>query len=187
MTKQNPNENISSRTPPVFSPRYKVLRKLGEGGVAVVYQVLDQKEDKIRALKALKPSRLRDRSVLSRFEDEFRILRRLHHPALPEMFDYGVAENGARYMVMEHIQGESLSHYVQQHPDELRLLLFEITEALQFIHEFNLLHFDLKPENILVHRTTASGNEKPQIVLIDFGLSFRRGTGEKATVSGTPA
>ena len=187
MTRQFSNGDILSADHPVFSSRFKVLRKLGEGGVAVVYQVLDQKDDRLRTLKTLKPALLRDPSVLGRFEEEFRILRRLHHPGLPEMFDYGVAQNGARYMVMEYIEGKPLNEYVCQHPEELRLLLFEITEALQFIHEFNLLHFDLKPDNILVHRTTAAGGEKPQIVLIDFGLSLNRGAGDKPTVSGTPA
>ncbi|NIO29210.1 MAG: protein kinase [Candidatus Latescibacteria bacterium] len=171
----------------ILHPRYEILEKLGEGGVAVVYKVLDQREEEIRALKVLKPARLESETAVEHFEDEFRILRNLRHPSLPRMYDYGINDDGTPYMVMEYIEGDPLDAYYNEHEDELRLLLYEITEALAFIHEHNLLHLDLKPDNILVRRTTAYGSgEKPQVLLIDFGLSYRRDTGGKAPVSGTP-
>jgi serine/threonine protein kinase len=171
-----------------FPPRFKIMEKLGEGGVAAVYKVLDRKSDSIRALKALKPELIRDPLATDRFQDEFRILRHLHHPGLPEMYDYGVTEDGTPYIIMEYIEGEPLDDYCAENPDDLRLLLYEITEALSFIHTHNLLHLDIKPDNILVRRTTAySRSEKPEAVLIDFGMSYRRDEAGEVTVSGTPA
>jgi serine/threonine protein kinase/tetratricopeptide (TPR) repeat protein len=170
-----------------FLPYYEVIRHLGEGGVATVYQVRDVRDGSIKALKALKND---DENLLhdvERFEQEYRILSTLHHPALPEVFDYGITSDGTRYIVMEYIEGMPLNEYCERNRGDLWLQLYELSEALAFIHEHGLLHLDLKPANILVRRTLIRGDEeKPMITLLDFGLSYRRGEDQEAVVVGTP-
>ncbi len=173
----------SSQQP--FLPRYRVAEIIGEGAAARVYRVVDARDGSVRAIKALK-SENSEPSVIRRFEYEYRILRGLHHPSLPEVYDYGIAEDGTRYIVMELVEGEPLERYFQGHREDLWLLLYELCEVLSFIHHHNLLHLDLKPSNILVKRTTAYGGEKPIVMLMDFGLSYRRDVGQEVALVGTP-
>ena len=173
--------------PQPFLPRYEVVSPLGEGGVATVYKVRDLKEGSIKALKALKQKRGKSSRNIERFEDEYRILRSLRHPSLPEVFDYGVTAEDTRYMVMEFVEGRRLDAYHGTHQEETWILLYQLGEALAFIHQHGLLHFDLKPNNILVRRTRAhGGGEKPLVMLLDFGMSHRRDAGGKTSIVGTP-
>ena len=173
--------------PERFRERYQLREKLGEGGVALVYRVTDLRNHLDRALKVLKPEYSEDEKAIARFEQEFRLLRRLHHPSLPGMHDYGIGADGLRMMVMDLVEGVPLDTYCEQHPEDIWLLLLEIAEALEFIHEHNLLHLDIKPANILVRISSAYGEEVPLVTLIDFGLSYRRESGGRLSVVGTPA
>jgi serine/threonine protein kinase/tetratricopeptide (TPR) repeat protein len=169
-------------------PRYEVLDLLGEGALATVYKARAKKDGSIRALKALKPEQAGTDRALERFADEYRILSALHHPCLPEVYDYGFAPGGAPFIVMEFLEGTPLDEYLREHPSDLWLLLFQINEALAFIHEHDLLHLDLKPSNVLVRPTRLFGDEEdPLAVLIDFGLSYRRDVGGAVKLVGTPA
>ncbi|MEJ2720022.1 MAG: protein kinase, partial [bacterium] len=175
-----------SRSQP-FLPFYEVLEPLGEGAVASVYKVRTRKDGSVRALKALKPEQGETARGIERFEDEFRILSALNHPSLPQVFDYGRGSDGRWYMVMELLEGEPLDRYAASHKDDLWLLLFQLNEALAFIHEHGLLHLDLKPGNVLVRRTRGfSDEEMPLLMLIDFGLSYRRESGSTVKLVGTP-
>ena len=167
-------------------PRYEIIDPLGEGGVATVYKVRAIADGAVRALKALKSEQADDAGSVRRFEDEFKILRRLRHPSLPAVYDYGKSSDGGRFMVMELVEGRPLDAYYADNKDELWLLIYELTEALAFIHEHQLLHFDLKPDNILVKRTNVFGREMPMAMLIDFGLSYQRQSGAATTMAGTP-
>jgi serine/threonine-protein kinase len=170
-----------------FPDRYDLLQPLGEGGLATVYKIRDRRDGAIRALKALKPEQAKTPRDIERLENEFRILHRLHHPSLPQMFDYGTTRDGTRYMVMEYLEGEPLDAYVAGHKEDLWFLLYQITEALAFIHEHQLLHLDLKPGNLLVRRTKAFGGKaKPLVMLIDFGLSYQRDVGGRVLLTGSP-
>ena len=173
--------------PQLFLPRYEVICPLGEGGVATVYKVRDTKEGSIKALKALKHGGSRTSANVRRFEEEYRILRSLHHPSLPEAFDYGVTKDFTRYIVMDFVKGTALDDYHRSRTDELWLLLYELSEALAFIHDHGFLHLDLKPRNVLVRSTRAFGGaETPLVTLLDFGVSHRRSTGEKVATVGSP-
>jgi serine/threonine protein kinase/tetratricopeptide (TPR) repeat protein len=169
-----------------FLPRYEVLGLVGEGAAARIYRAIDKQDGSVRAIKALKSENNAEPSVVKRFEDEYRILRGLHHPSLPEVYDYGFSDDGSRYMVMEFVEGEPLDRFTSSHREDLWLLMYELCEVLSFIHSHNLLHFDLKPANVLVRRTAAYGAERPMAVLIDFGLSYRRDEGGGVSLVGTP-
>ncbi|MCZ6766125.1 MAG: serine/threonine-protein kinase [bacterium] len=168
-----------------FLPSYEILDRIDEGTIANVFKVRAVGDGSIHALKALKPEHFASETAVTRFEDEYRILSSLHFPCLPEVSDYGVASDGTRYMVMEVVDGEALDHYLASHPDDLWILIFELVETLAFIHEHKLLHLDLKPGNILVKRGRFGDDEAPVVVLIDFGLSYRRDVGGEAKLIGT--
>ncbi|MCH7548915.1 MAG: protein kinase [Candidatus Krumholzibacteriota bacterium] len=169
---------------PEFPPRYQIINRLGEGGIATVYQVEDLRDGTVKALKALKYDGRRN---VRRFEEEYRILSSLHHPNLPEAFDYGIAPGGVRYIVMEYIHGVPVDKYASSRPSALWFLLYQLVESLAFIHEHGLLHLDLKPANILVRSDQPdSEEEKPSLVLIDFGVSHRRDAGGQFDQVGTP-
>ena len=169
-----------------FLPRYHVTHFVGEGAAARIYQVTDTRDGSVKAIKALKPQSNAEPSIVKRFEDEYQILRRLHHPSLPEVHDYGFTQDQIRYIVMELVEGVHLDQYFQSNPQDLWLLLYEICEVLSFIHDRDLLHLDLKPANVLVKQTSAYGDQKPMVVLMDFGLSYRRDAGQDRSLVGTP-
>ncbi len=166
--------------------RYDIVAPIGAGTAANVFQVRDRRGGAIRAAKVLKAENARVPAILARFEDEYRILRNLHHPHLPEVHDYGETADGGRYLVMEFVDGEPLDAYFRAHPGDLWVILYQIGEILTFIHNHALLHQDIKPSNILVKRTNAFGDEIPLVKLIDFGVTHRRDSGARADMVGTP-
>lgn len=178
----------------LLGDRYEVLAPLGAGASANVFRVRDLRTGAVRAAKVLKTGNDRIGSsfsnasraeTLSRFEDEFRILRTLHHPHLPEVFDYGRTEDGVCFLTMELVDGEPLDAYFREHPSDIWVILYELCETLVFVHARNLLHQDIKPSNILVSRAAVADGERPVIKLIDFGLTYRRGVGAAVRLVGT--
>lgn len=164
--------------------RYEFLEVIGKGAAAEVCTVRDLRDGTVKVAKRLHASPTEN--VVRRFEDEFRILRGLHHPGLPQVYDYGWTPDDSRYMIMEFVEGRALDQYLRDHPDDLWVLLYQLCEVLTFIHSHSLLHQDIKPDNILVKRTAAFGDEMPLAVLIDFGLTHRRDAGEDVQMVGTP-
>lgn len=170
----------------LLGDRYELLRRIGSGTAADVYRVRDRRSGVLRAAKVLKPENAAKPKVLARFEDEFRILRTLHHPHLPEVYDYGWSSDGGRFLVMELVDGVPLDEFFRTNPGDIWAILYELCETLTFVHKRSLLHQDIKPSNILVKRTTAFGPDLPLVKLIDFGLTYRRGAGAAVELVGTP-
>ena len=181
-----PTATRETGAPTVLGERYEILSPLGSGSMASVFKVRDRRDEAFRAAKVLTPENAANPEILARFEDEFRILRTLHHPHLPEVYDYGWTPEGGRYLVMELVEGEPLDQYFLTRPDDIWVILYQLCEVLTFVHAKNLLHQDIKPSNILVTRTSAYGSEMPLVKLIDFGLTYRRDTGAAVQLVGTP-
>lgn len=165
--------------------RYEILAPLGSGAAANVFRVRDRRSGALLAAKVLKPLNAANPKILARFEDEFRILRTLHHPHLPEVYDYGWTEDGGRFLIMELVDGVPLNEYFQSNPADIWAILYELCETLKFVHDRKLLHQDIKPANILVKRTTAYGPDLPLVKLIDFGLIYKRDAGMAVELVGT--
>ncbi len=163
-----------------------MVGSLGSGSAADVFRVRDVRSGVLRAAKVFKPENAANPKVLARFEDEFRILRTLHHPHLPEVYDYGWTDDGGRFLVMEFVDGVALDQYFRENPDDIWAILYELCETLTFVHDHKLLHQDIKPSNILVKRTTAYGPELPLVKLIDFGLIYKRDAAAAVELVGTP-
>jgi len=165
---------------------YAVLRKIGEGGMGVVYEAQQRSPRRRVALKVLRPG-LASRELLRRFAHEAEALARLQHPGIAHIYEAGVDASeeagGARYgrpfFAMEYIEGERLDVYSRR-PDvdpSRRLKVFvRICEAVQHAHERGVLHRDLKPGNILV-----APRDRPKI--LDFGVArMLRDEGTRATL-----
>ena len=174
--------------------RYRLLEKIGEGGMAVVYMA--EQERPIRrkvALKIIKVG-MDTRQVIARFEAERQALAMMDHPNIAKVFDAGATETGRPYFVMELVTGVSITEYCDK--NELstkdRLALFsQVCSAVQHAHQRGIIHRDLKPSNIMV--TMHDDGAVPKI--IDFGIAkaTKQRLTEKtlftryAQVIGTPA
>jgi serine/threonine protein kinase len=150
--------------------RYKLLEKIGEGGMAVVY-VAEQTE-LIRRTVALKIIKLGmdTRQVIARFEAERQALALMDHPSIAKVLDAGATETGRPYFVMELVQGVSITAYCDKNnlSTKERLSLFlQVCHAVQHAHQKGIIHRDIKPSNVMVtHR-----DDKPVPKVIDFGIA----------------
>ena len=149
---------------------YRLLEKLGEGGMGVVW--LAQQEHPIRrlvALKAVKPGG-DSKQVLARFESERQALAILGHPNIATVFDAGVTLAGRPYFAMEYVPGLPITTFADQHGLTItaRLELFlQVCEGIEHAHQKGVLHRDLKPNNILV----ANRDGRVVVKIIDFGVA----------------
>jgi serine/threonine-protein kinase len=145
---------------------YRVLEKLGGGGMGVVYKAEDTRLHRFVALKFLPPEVARDPERMARFEREAKILASLNHPNIASI--YGLEEsNGVRALVMELVEGPTLAERPGQGPlplDESLAIAKQIAEAMEYAHERGIIHRDLKPLNV---KLTPGGQAK----VLDFGLA----------------
>jgi len=148
--------------------RYKIVREIGRGGMARVYEALRDDDLKMRvAIKVVKPRLLDREEVDWRFRHERRVLAGLDHPNIAKLFDGGTTEDGIPYFVMEYVEGERLTEYCRSRKlsTQERVVLFrKICSAVQYAHRKLVIHRDIKPGNIMV---TPGGEPK----LLDFGIA----------------
>jgi serine/threonine protein kinase/tetratricopeptide (TPR) repeat protein len=150
--------------------RYKLLEKIGEGGMAVVYMA--EQEQPLRRRVALKIIKLGmdTREVIARFEAERQALALMDHPNIAKVFDAGSTETGRPYFVMELVPGVSITEYCDRNDvstkERLRLFL-QVCNAVQHAHIKGIIHRDLKPSNVMV--THHDGQPIPKV--IDFGIA----------------
>lgn len=154
--------------------RYRVLSRLGVGGMGLVYKVEHIHLAKIAAMKVLHPDMARDAEAVRRFRIEAQAVSRLDHPNIVQTFDFGQTDD-ALYLVMEYLKGEDLAAIVKRDgtlPFERAARLFvQVCSALNEAHESGVIHRDLKPENIMVVQRR-DGTEAAKV--LDFGLAKLR-------------
>jgi serine/threonine protein kinase/dienelactone hydrolase len=150
--------------------RYKLLEKIGEGGMAVVYMA--EQTQPIRRKVALKVIKLGmdTKSVIARFEAERQALAMMDHPNIAKVLDAGATETGRPYFVMELVTGVSITEYCDKNNlgTKERLALFiQVCNAVQHAHQKGIIHRDIKPTNVMV--TRHEGRPVPKV--IDFGIA----------------
>ena len=189
-----PDQPPLTEGPGTIIGRYKLLEKIGEGGMAVVYMA--EQTEPIRRKVALKIIKLGmdTRQVIARFEAERQALALMDHPSIAKVLDAGATETGRPYFVMELVTGVSITEYCDKNSlsTKERLALFlQVCHAVQHAHQKGIIHRDIKPSNVMV--THHDGKPVPKV--IDFGIA--KATNQKLTektlftryahIIGTPA
>lgn len=152
----------------VLGNRYEILRKIGDGGMAFVYQARDKLLNRIVAVKVLRPEFVDDQEFLVKFKKEAEAVASLSHPNIVNVYDVG--EDGkVHYIVMEYVDGQNLKEIIQE---EGRLeeytaldIAKQIARALSAAHRNGIIHRDIKPHNILISK------DGRQVKVADFGIA----------------
>ena len=145
---------------------YRIIERLGEGGVGVVYRGWDERLERDVALKFLLPRAHERAGHRERLENEARMLSRLDHPAIATVYDID-SEDGRQFLVMEFVRGVTLAERLESGPlaeAEALPIALQMAEALTAAHEQGVVHRDFKPANVMV---TVRGHVK----VLDFGLA----------------
>lgn len=151
--------------------RYEIEELLGQGGMSSVYKGTDPNLRRTVAVKMIHPHLVQDEQFVSRFEEEAAAVARLKHPNIIQVFDFN-HDDDVYFMVLEHVDGETLQERLQALSDSGDRLAVEeavqiaasVCDALEYAHNRDMVHRDIKPANIMI-------NEAGQAVLMDFGVA----------------
>ncbi len=178
----------------IINGQWKLIRLIGEGGLAAVYEADSLQGKGKRAIKILHPQFVSQRAIVERFYAEAKACFSLRHPHIAGVEAYAYAEDGSPYIVMELLAGMSLEEYLRQRqpmtPDKAAPILFGILQALSVAHARGIVHRDLKPANLFL---TPQPNGEYTVKVLDFGIAkvmdIAGGMGSKTrtgAVLGTP-
>jgi serine/threonine-protein kinase len=154
--------------------KYRITKLLGQGGMGAVYAAQHETINQRVAIKVLHPKLTSDESSVQRFMHEARTTSLVHHPGLVKVHDFGQLPDGAAYMMMEYLEGESLRSRLAKRgkldsKDALRIVR-QLAAALAVAHEKGVIHRDLKPDNVfLVPDSETQAGERTKI--LDFGIA----------------
>jgi serine/threonine protein kinase len=174
----------------LLEQRYRLVRVLGRGRSGSVWCARNELIDRAVAIKILHRSLASDPERLQRFFQEARACGRVRHPAVVEVLDLGQGDDGVLFLVMELLEGETLSSLLARKgrlgTDEAMSIIIPLARGLAAAHAHGILHRDLKPANIYLHKTPTGGMQ-PKI--LDFGISKILGSEltQSGVVLGTPS
>jgi serine/threonine-protein kinase len=174
----------------VIEEKYRVVRRLGEGGTGAVFEALDLRLSRRVAVKVLPAERAKERTLVMRFEREAQAAANIDSNHVVKVFDLGDLPNGDRYMVMELLEGESLQARLGEGsrltPLAIAKIVIPLLEGLAKVHEAGIIHRDLKPANIFLAH---AGDDDDRVKLLDFGVckmtEASGAKGDPATAVGT--
>ena len=156
----------------LLAGRYRIIEKIGEGGMGAIYKAVHTMMDRTCAIKLLTNLSTNDESALARFNREAKMASRINNPHAVTIYDFGAAEGGILYLAMELIDGKSLSAILEEEKKlpALRVVTIvnQIADALRAAHALEIVHRDLKPDNIMV---CDRGTEGEYVKVLDFGIA----------------
>jgi eukaryotic-like serine/threonine-protein kinase len=158
---------------------YLIETKIGEGGMGIVYGARHPRIGKKAAIKVLGSQYCRDPSTVERFEQEARLVNEIRHPNIVDIFMFGELADGRKYIAMEWLEGESLSDRIERSPispQEAIDIIDGICDALEAVHEKQIIHRDLKSDNVFLVNVRG----RTQVKLLDFGLAKLAGNDPRA-------
>ncbi|MBI4508255.1 MAG: serine/threonine protein kinase [Deltaproteobacteria bacterium] len=158
--------------------RYRVLEKIGSGGMGTVYLGWQHSVAREVAIKVIDPRLAQHPDSTKRFLREARLASRLSHPTVVTVFDFGQSEDGVLYLVLERIKGRTLASKIREGALSLQSTLrigMQLCEALDAAHRLNIVHRDLKPANIMLLDDPV---QRDAIKVLDFGLAKSLSTSE---------
>ncbi len=169
----------------VINNRYRVIRKIGEGGMGTVYAAEHVEIGKGVAIKILHPAYSTQQDLVERFRREARAASRIGHPNIVDVTDFGSTEDGCAYFVMEHLDGidlaDVLSHERRLDASRSCNIAIQICRALAAAHAAGVIHRDLKPENIFL---VARDGQADFVKVLDFGIARSMGRARRLTNPG---
>lgn len=171
-----PNEEtlVAARPDPYIGKvidKYKLVERLGAGGMGLVYRAEQARMDRCVAIKLLPFTLVNDEVNVKRIEREAKAMGNLRHPNIATIFDFGFSEEYQPYLVMELITGQSLGKLIHQErciePQRVIRIMAQAADAMDYAHKHNIIHRDLKPDNIMLD------NEHTEdfVKILDFGIA----------------
>ncbi len=158
---------------------YKLIGKVGVGGMATVYKGLQVSLNRPVAIKVLSKKLIRNNEIMEHFKRESLIIARLNNPHIIHVIDRGLTPKGMPYFVMEYVEGEDLAKTIKEGKLNINKkleLITQVCKALSYAHKNSVIHRDLKPNNILIDK---EGNVR----ILDFGIAQFYGYGENEEIS----
>jgi serine/threonine protein kinase len=174
----------------VIRGKYRILAKIGQGGMGAVYKGLHLRFQELRALKVMSPELMSDQAFVKRFEHEAVFARKLQHPNAVRVEDIDETEDGQPFIVMEYIEGRSLKSCIEKESpfsiSRVCAIIKQVASALDAAHGLGIIHRDVKPENIIlvaepdgelakvldfgVAKTSAQGGDTASLSLTQTGM-----------------
>ena len=174
----------------VIAGRYEVLRMVGRGGMADVFEAKDRQADRLVALKLLRAAHAYDHETRARFTHEAQTQEAVRHRNVAVLYDVGF-DRGLPYLAMELLGGRSMAHLIAQEkrvaPLRAAVYAYQTLQGLAATHAVDVLHRDLKPANLMLE---PSGGPFERVILIDFGfaaLGGATGLTRQGVVMGSPS
>ncbi len=158
----------------VLGGKYKVISVLGKGGMGTVYKVLQVFLNKEFAIKVLDSRRVSDDLQVRRFQLEAKAAHSLNDPALVKVHDFGLLDNNQPYLVMDLVEGKTLTDYIKENRNisvnQVEAIFSQVCRGLAYAHEQSVVHRDIKPSNIMIVNGVPLGVEG-SIKILDFGIA----------------
>ncbi len=163
---------------PFEIPGYRIVRRIGLGGMATVYMAIQESLSRPVAVKVLARARAVSKELVTRFENEARVIARLEHPHIVSIFDVGQTSDGRIYYTMPYMpNGDLSSRSLRDDPVRVLSIIHALAAALQSAHDQGVIHRDVKPENVLF-----DSQDRP--MLADFGIALSETQSARVTREG---
>lgn len=164
-----------------LNSRFRIGDLIGAGGMGSVYKAEDASLKSTFAIKVLRPELAKDPIACSRFEHEANSVQNLTHPNIVAVYEYGISQSGAPYIVMDYVEGKSLEEILEENvflePNRVIDLFIQVTDAVAHAHKKRVIHRDIKPNNIIVK----SSNGTDIVKIVDFGIAKVMPEADKTT------